>query len=248
MSEASRSIPFTTAGAWRGFTQAQGLVPGVLVWGMAYGLLANQAGLSSLEAVLMSAFVYSGTAQLAALTFLSSGPTLTIGALLAMIGAVLLLNARYLLYGAALRPWLGGAPTVPVYGSLFVMGDTSWALAMKAHAAGERDGAFVFGAGCAMYLPWTLGTLAGSLGGALVPNPAVLGLDFFLVAFAAAMAAGMVSKTWAGLRDDVAVGIVALVVAVATDRLAPGGFAIIAAGLAGGAVAWARFKPAEARA
>ncbi|RVT89044.1 hypothetical protein EOD42_25640, partial [Rhodovarius crocodyli] len=31
-------------------------------------------------------------------------------ALLPLLATVLLMNARYLLYGAAMYPWLGGAP------------------------------------------------------------------------------------------------------------------------------------------
>jgi predicted branched-subunit amino acid permease len=230
-------LTYTTAGALRGFARAQGLAPGVFVYGAAFGLLASQANLSALEAVLMSAFIYSGTAQLASITFITHGFDLHASAWAALVGAIFLLNARYLLYSAALRPWLESAPTGPVYGSLFVLGDNSWALAMREHAKGEMDGAFVLGSGLAMYLPWSIGTLVGTAGGQLVPNPAVLGLDFFLIAFAAAMGASM-----AKARSDMAVGLAALVAALAVDRIAPGGWAIVAAGLAGGAIAYLRHR------
>jgi predicted branched-subunit amino acid permease len=209
---------------------------GVFAYGAAFGLLAQEAGLSLAEAATMSALVYSGTAQLATVSALgTSAGTAT----LAIALAVLLLNARYLLYSAALRPWLGSLPARQTYPTLFFMGDGSWVLSMQAHAQGERDGGFVFGAGIAMFLPWVLGTLAGLFAAGLVANPALLGLDFMLVAFSAAMGLSMfkLQRSWSGV-------LAAAATALLVDRFAPGGWTIVAAGLVGGLVAYLRFKPA----
>ena len=92
---------FTRDGVRRGFVAAQPLAIGVLVYGLTFGLLAFGSGLSITDAVLMSATVYSGSAQTAAVGALATG-----AGLLATVSTVLLLNARYLLYGATLRPWL----------------------------------------------------------------------------------------------------------------------------------------------
>ena len=58
---------FTSAGVRRGFLQGQPLAPGAFIYGMVFGVLASERGLAWLEALLMSVFVYSGSAQLAAL-------------------------------------------------------------------------------------------------------------------------------------------------------------------------------------
>jgi 4-azaleucine resistance transporter AzlC len=204
------------------------MAPGIVVYGMVFGVLAATAKLSVLEAVLMSAAVYSGSAQLAALQSWSGA-----GLILPLVLTVLMINARYVLYGAALRPWMGSLGPAQTYPALFFLGDGNWALAMKERAAGRDDAGFVLGSGLAMFLPWCLGTAAGHLGGGLVTNPAVLGLDFMLAAFSAAFAVAM----WRG-RADLAAAIVAAVVAVGLSFVLPTGWVIVGAGLASAAVGY----------
>ncbi|MGL5114126.1 MAG: AzlC family ABC transporter permease [Beijerinckiaceae bacterium] len=230
---------FTMAGVRRGVRAAQAMAPAIAIYGAAFGLLAREAGFSPLEATLMSAFVYSGSAQMAAVSAMPSGQIPATSAMLAIVATILLLNARYTLYSAALRPWMGGLPVWQVYPTLGTLGDGGWVMSMKAHAEGEWDAGHVFGTCFIMFIPWVGGTLLGFLSSGLIPNPRLLGFDFMLVAFCASMGISMVKG-----RDDVLIGGVALAVAVAADRLAPGGWALVAAGLAGAAVAFAR---AEAR-
>ena len=223
----SRTV-FTRDGVVRGFVAAQPLAVGVLVYGLTFGLLAFGSGLSIGDSVLMSATVYSGSAQTAAVGALATG-----AGLLATVSTVLLLNARYLLYGATLRPWLGQATPLHAYTTLYFLGDGNWLLSMKAHEEGERDAGFVFGSGAAMFVPWVGGTAAGAAIGKWIPSPAALGLDFLLVAFCAAMMIGMgraKSSLWPGLG--------ALVAALLADRFAAAGWAIVAAGLVGAVIAW----------
>jgi len=229
--------PATWAGFKRGFLPAAALSPGNFIYGVAFGLLARQETLSVLEAMLMSVLVFSGTAQLTAVSAMSHG-YVGFDAIASITAAILLLNARYLLYGAALWPWLGSAPTHQVVPTLFYLGDASWVISMRAHAAGERDLCYVLGAGAATIAPWLLGTLTGATAGSLLANPAALGLDFLLVAFSASMGIGMLRA-----RPDWASAAAALVVALAVDRFAPGGWTIVAAGIAGGVVTYIRYVP-----
>jgi predicted branched-subunit amino acid permease len=227
-------------GVKRGFLRAQPMAMGVFVYGIAFGLLAREAGFLLAEALATSAFVYSGSAQLAAAsavmaTGIDGGGASGIGAIVA---AILLLNARYLLYSAALWPWLSRTPTRFAYPTLFVLGDGQWVLSMAAYNDGERDAGFVLGSGLASFLPWLLGTLAGATAGALLADPKALGLDFLLVAFSAAMGIGMARARlpWANVLS-------AALAAAIVDRLAPGGWTIVAAGLAGGLAAFLVHKP-----
>jgi 4-azaleucine resistance transporter AzlC len=220
---------FSRDGVRHGFLVAQPMAASVLLYGAVFGVLAGESGLSPVQALLMSTLVYSGSAQMASLQI-----GVTTALLAPLLMAVLLLNARYLLYGAALRPWLAGTTPVKAYGTLFFTGDGSWALSMKEYAGGNRDAGFVFGSGVAMYLPWALGTLGGHLLGSWVPDPKAFGLDFMLVAFAAAIGVG----AWRG-REDWWPALAAAVAALLVYRLLPSGWHIVAAGLAGAAVgAW----------
>jgi 4-azaleucine resistance transporter AzlC len=209
---------------------------GVLVWALSFGLMAREAGLSPLEATLMSMLVYSGTAQAATVVGLADVATAG-AAVLAAATTVLVLNARYLLYGASLRPWLGRARPAQAYASLFFLGDANWAMSTRAHADGETDAGFVLGSGLAAYLPWVAGTALGAAAGTWIDDPRTLGVDFLLVSFCAAMAMDLFKS-----RSDTAPAITAVIVAALLDRYAPSGWTLVAAGVAGGFAAWIRYE------
>ncbi len=222
--------PFSFAGIRRGFLLALPLAPGVLAYGLIFGVMAAEAKLSAVEAVLMSALVYSGSAQMAALQSWSDAALV-----LPLAATILLMNARYLLYGAALWPWMARLAPSCVYPSLFLLGDGNWAMAMKEHAEGRDDVGFLLGSGLAMYLPWVAGTAAGHLGGSFARQPGAYGFDFILIAISAAMAAAM----WRG-RADLLGALAAVATAVALSTVLPAGWVIVGAGLASAAVAYLR--------
>lgn len=226
---------FTTAGFRRGYAHSQPMAVGVFAYAVTFGLLASDAGLSVLEAMFMSALVYSGSAQVATVAAVTSGAAIVAG-----VVTVLMLNARYMLYGAALRPWLGQASTREAYSSLYFLGDGNWILSMKAHADGENDAAYVLGSGVAMFLPWVGGTLIGAVAGGWMGNPKLLALDFLLTAFCAAMAVGLYKS-----RADFLPAFAALAVALLANAVAPSGWTIVVAGLTGAAVAYWRHEEVE---
>lgn len=216
----------------RGFVAAQPIAFGTFVYGATFGLLALGVGRTALEALAMSVGIYSGSAQTVALGLLATGASLA-----TTVATVLLVNARYVLYGASLRPWLAGLGAARCYGMLFVLGDGNWLLATQARERGEEDAGFVLGSGLACYFAWLLGTLAGSGAGRSVPRPEALGLDFLLVAFCAAMMMAMIRSR--AQRLTALVAAVALAAALAADRLLGPGWAVLLAGLAGVVTAYA---------
>lgn len=223
-------VRFTREGVWRGFVLAQPLAPGVALYGLVFGALAGERGLSWLQALLMSVFVYSGSAQLAALQVWTTQSH----AVLALVVTVLAINARYVLYGASIQPWLSQVPRSRAYASLFLLGDGSWALAMREHAQGYRDAGFILGSGLAGFIPWVAGTLVGQVLTHAVPEPRAWGLDFMLPAFAAAIGIAL----WRG-RADLWPLACALAVALPLQLWQPSGWTIVLAGLAAGlAGAW----------
>ncbi|MES2975543.1 MAG: AzlC family ABC transporter permease [Pseudomonadota bacterium] len=220
---------FTTAGVRRGFFMAQPLAPGVLVYGLVFGVLASQRGLAWLEALLMSAMLYSGTAQLAVLQGWNRDAVI-----LPLVITILVMNARYVLYGAAIQPWLSGVSKPRAWASLFLMGDGNWAMAMKEYEGGYRDAGFVLGSGLATFAPWVAGTIAGHLLAGSVPDPTTFGLDFMLVAFAAAIGVAVFKG-----RRDLFPAVAAACTAFLLHRWLPGAWYIVGAGIAGAlAGAW----------
>ena len=228
------AVPFTAAEFRRGVRA--GLPHGVSIffYGMAFGLVAAQASFGIARAVVTSAAIYSGTAQLAAVNLMQTGHA-TVATLAATI---LIINARYLLFSAALRPWLGQTAPLRAYGSL-LLGDANWMVVMKAIAEGEEDRAFLLGTGAPMMVGWLSGTAFGAGAGGFLPDPQALGLDLVLAAFAAAMMTAMVKSPASLVPVAVGSG-----VALAIGFGAGPGWAVVGAGLAGAVVAAALWQPA----
>jgi 4-azaleucine resistance transporter AzlC len=228
------SAPFSADGFWRGAKDGLPLGASILVYGLAFGLVASQAMLSLTQSLAMSAAVYSGSAQLAALNLMQSGQA----TVLTLAATILIINARYVLFGAALRPWLGQARPLQAYGSLLLLGDANWIFTMKAIAAGEDDRAYLAGSGLPMFVGWMAGTTAGFLSGSVLPDAHQMGFDLMLPAFAAAMMAAMMKS-----RASLVPVLTGAGVAVVAAKLAGPGWAVIAAGLAGAALAAIMWRP-----
>src|SRR3954470_6705879 len=136
---------------------------------LSFGVLARDAGLSAPAAIAMSAIVFAGSAQFAAISIVAAG-----GGLGAAVAAAALMNSRFLPMGIALAPSLPGrAPKRAAQGQAVV--DSSWAMAARGDGAFDRW--FLFGSTAVQYVTWFTGTVAGALGGDVLGDPDKLGLD-----------------------------------------------------------------------
>ena len=221
-------VSFTWDGFWRGVRDGMPLGVSIFAYGLGFGLVAAQAGFGIGKAVATSAAIYSGSAQLAAVNLLQTGSA----TLWALFATILVINARYILFGAALQPWLGQVGAPKAYGSLLLLGDANWMFCMRAIAAGETDRAYLAGTGAPMLAGWLSGTAIGAGAVSFLPEPQALGFDLMLPAFAAAMTTTMVRRG----TDLVPVAVGAAAALAIAGTLGPAA-AIIGAGLAGGAVA-----------
>jgi 4-azaleucine resistance transporter AzlC len=223
MSFIKARVPFTWHGFRAGFFGARVLVASTGMYGIAFGVMASTAGLSALESLFISAWVYAGGAQMA--TLQAWGDPIPI---LAVCLMTLAMNARYLLLGAALRPWFSGLPPYQSYPSLFLMGDANWAMALREYAEGRDDGAFLIGSGVGMWIAWVTCTWIGHIFGQVLGDPTVLGIDFLLAAFFASIAVTFFKK----LRDMLPF-IVGAVVAIIVHQTLSGPWYILIGAVAG---------------
>lgn len=226
--------PFTWAGFARGFRFGLALALPILIYGLAFGLVASQAGLGLGWSMGFSAAVFSGSAQLAALSVMQAGEA----TLWAVAATVLVMNARYLLFGATLQPWLSQAGAARALPSLLLLGDANWIATMRAIDNGEDDRAYLAGTGVPLMVVWLGGTLAGTAFGNILPDPHALGADLTLPAFAAGMMAVMIRGR--NSLIPVAVGAVA---ALSVGSVAGAGWGIVAAGVAGAGLAALTARP-----
>ncbi len=218
--------PFTLRGGLRGARDVLPYMPSALAFGVVFGMAAREAGLSLLEAVLMSAIAFGGSAQLLVLSIWTTPP-----AILALVFATLAINSRFLLMSATMRPWYRRLPKRLAYPLLFFLVDAGWLLALRARERGEDDAAHLLGSGLMLYVGWVASTWIGHAGGALIGDPEAFGLDFLLVAFFAAILAA----TWKGAQDLWSWGTAAAVSLLAAWLL-PGAWYVLLGGIAGSLV------------
>lgn len=173
------SIPFTLAATRAGVRQCLPFVPGYFLFGAAVGALAAQKGLSLGEAVLMNAVVCAAASQMVALQLWT--PDWTWLHVAACAGVAAMVNLRFVLSGASLRPWLSPVRAGFVYPVLGVLTDAAWAASVRYHAEGGRDFGFLAGASVFLWLTWIAAGVPGYLLGALVSDPRAYGLDLLIV-------------------------------------------------------------------
>jgi predicted branched-subunit amino acid permease len=210
-------------------------------YGVVWGVLAGQAGLSPLEVVLMSGIVYAGSSQFVAITMWSP-----MGLPIAsIVVATAIINLRMLLMTATLRPLFENVPAWKAALAMFLVSDEVWAMTMAQTAKDSssvfllrgdeptvgRDfsgPAFMLGCGTLAWIAWVGSTLTGRLAGAVIDDPATYGLDF---AFTATFLALLFSM-WKGMGSIVP-WLAGGLIAVAVAQVVPGTWYIIAGGLGG---------------
>ena len=232
----SRTRPrFSRAAVLEGMRRSLPLQMAIVPFGLVCGVSAQGQGLSLGEAALMSAVVYAGSAQLLVLSHWAS-PAPVLGAAL----ATFVVNLRLALMGPVIGPWLDRLRGWRLWGSLFLMADQNWAMAVAEMQAGRWDAGFLFGSGMVMWVMWVLSTAAGHVLGAIVrPAP---GHPLFFAALAVFVA--ILAVMWRGGRDLVP-WMVAAAVAVLAARVMPGtSWYIVLGALAGSAAGVLRDREA----
>jgi 4-azaleucine resistance transporter AzlC len=202
-----------------------GVAGGLLA--LSFGVVAQGAGLSAPAAIVMSAIVFAGSAQFAAIAILAAG-----GAAGAAVAAAALMNSRFLPMGVALAPSLpGGALSRAAQGQTVV--DASWALA--ARGDGSFDRGLLFGSSAVQYVAWVSGTVAGAIWGDALGDPDALGLDAVYPAFFLALLI-------AEIRSPRALGVAVLgaLIALVLVPVAPAGVPVLVASLATLVGLWSR--------
>jgi len=170
---------------WSGFKSLLPISCFVVIFGAAFGLAATQTGLDNSSIMLMSTFVFAGASQFATLELWGEQVSL-----IPLMITVFFINARHLLMGASLYPWLHHLPPIKRYSILLVISDANWALSLQAFNRGESGMGLLFGGGIALWLAWVLGTGLGFYFGNVIHNPTLLGLDMVMACFLLAMVVG----------------------------------------------------------
>lgn len=215
------------SGTWRqfriGFVDTLPLWLGVVPFGVAYALSARAAGLSALQTVAMSLFVFAGASQLTAAGLFASGaPGLSI------VAATFVINLRHILLTATLAPALRNLSLPHRLALAFGVTDESFAIAVKRITERSAGPALLWGTNLSLYLSWQSSTIAGLLLGGVMPDATTLGLSLvFPLSFLVLLLPYLRSKpAWTA-------AVVAGAAALAARLLIPGSWYLVIGALAG---------------
>ena len=189
---------------WAGARSEIPLLIGVIPFGLIYGALAVNAGLSNAAAQMMSSIVFAGSAQfITAQLVHEAAPGLVIVLTIAVV------NLRHMLYSASMAPYIASLPTRWKAALSYLLTDEAYAPTILHY---EKEGVtphthwFWLGAGSTLWVFWQTSTAVGIFLGAAIPES--WSLDFALPltfiamlvpvlrgrpAIAAALAAGIVA-------------------------------------------------------
>lgn len=197
------------------------LLIGVFPFGMIYGALALNAGLSNSAAQLMSSIVFAGSAQFVTAQLVHEGAP---GVVILLTIAVV--NLRHMLYSASLAPYLKNLSLRWKVLLSYLLTDEAYAPSIINY---EKGGVqpfshwFLFGAGFALWFIWQMSTALGIFLGAAIPQewPLDFALPLTFIAMvvpvlknrpmiAAALSAGFVALLAYGLPFKLGIILAAL--------------------------------------
>ena len=198
---------------------AVGIGVAVGAYGLSFGAAAVTAGLSTLQACVLSLLLFTGASQFALVGVLGAG-----GSAVAAVAGALLLGTRNSLYAVRLSSLL---PVSGVRRAVAAQLTIDESTGMATAAPDGHEGTAFWATGISVYVLWNVATLLGALGAARLGDPGVIGLD---AAVPAAFLALLAPQVRDGQRLAVAVagGLVALIAVPFT----PPGVPVLLAGLA----------------
>lgn len=159
-----------------GFSAGWPICLGYVPIGLAFGVLAQKAGLTPLEIGVMSIFVFAGSSQFIAVSMLSGG-----AAAAAIIVATFMVNLRHMLMSSALAVFLPGAGRGKLGLYAYGVTDESFAVNHPRFHAGDWDLNRALVVNHVANMTWIVSTVTGGFGGQFIPEHA-MGIDYALIA------------------------------------------------------------------
>lgn len=161
---------------------------GMIPFGFVVGVAAADAGLGLGQAVGMSAVVFAGASQLAALELLEADAPLAV-----VVATAVVVNLRMLLYSASIAPYFGAVSLRWRAVMAHVLTDPAFALSVARYRVDEGVDrrAYFLGVGVTLWGVWLAATAGGVVLGAGVPG--AFGLEFAVPLVFLALTAGAIS-------------------------------------------------------
>ena len=181
------------------------LLLGIVPFALVAGVAGVESGLTPLQTVGMSVFIFAGASQLAAMDLLGRDAALGVVVLTAVV-----INLRMMMYSASIAPHFRALSTRVRAGCAYLLTDQAYALVIARYTDEDEDVHMPFyylGVGATLWIVWQAGTVVGVVFGAGVPD--AWRLEFAVPLVFIALLVPVLSS-----RPRVVAGIVAAAVAV----------------------------------
>ena len=209
----------------RGAAAAWPICLGYMPIGLAFGVLAQKAGLTPLEIGLMSVIVFAGSSQFIAVSMLAAGASI-----FSIVATTFIVNLRHFLMSSALAVYLKNSGTKKLSFFAYGVTDESFAinLARFRDEHWDLDSALV--TNFTANFTWIITTMIGGIGGQFIPAHA-FGIDYALIAMFICL---LVFQIRGFLY--VIVAVIAGMMALFLSMLIPGNSYIVIASMAAAAI------------
>lgn len=149
------------------------LMPGIVPFALVAGVAAVSVGFSVEQAVGLSVVVFAGASQLAAIDLVGANAPLAV-----VVFTAAIINLRMVMYSASLAPHFQSFRTRWKALLAYLLTDQAYALSIAEYGENEARSRkwYYLGVAAPLWIVWQLGTLAGALAGAGIPDR--WGLEF----------------------------------------------------------------------
>ncbi|MBT9371005.1 AzlC family ABC transporter permease [Rhizobium sp. CSW-27] len=180
---------------WQGVRAGLVVALSTAPFGLLFGAVAVDGGVSPFEATMMSGIIFAGASQLVGVKLFGAH----VPAWLVVL-SVFAVNFRHILYSAALTPHLAGKSLPAKAGIFFFLTDPQFAEAMKrVDRSGRLETGWYLGVAAIIYVLWVASSALGALFGSLIGDPVALGVDVLLPVYFLGLVLGFRRRPLFGL-------------------------------------------------
>ncbi|MBE7638226.1 branched-chain amino acid ABC transporter permease [Sneathiella sp. P13V-1] len=175
----------STPEALQGMRDALPVLAALVPFGIIFGTIAIESGLSFWELFLTSLSIYAGASQYVMLDLMGQQvPVIMI------VFSVFALNFRHVLYSAAIGRKLGAFSFWQKALAFFLLVDPQYAVSEARAARQKLTKSYYFSYAAVVYSAWVISSCLGAGFGTLLENPERFGLDFVLPLYFMALVMG----------------------------------------------------------
>lgn len=209
----------------RGMAAAWPICLGYMPIGLAFGVLAQKAGLSPLEIGLMSVVVFAGSSQFIAVSMLAAGASI-----FSIVATTFVVNLRHFLMSSALAVFLKNADRKKLSFFAYGVTDESFAVNLSKFRDSQWDLNSALVTNYTANFTWIITTMLGGIGGQFIPAHA-FGIDYALIAMFICLLVFQIKG-----HIYVITAVIAGVIAVILSMLIPGNSYIVIASMTAAAI------------